>query len=200
LHKPIAIILLLGSYDPKTKACLENVKEEIVKSFSGENVYAFLLDNTETYYSDIVQVLVELLNERKATFFIFQSGKLVDVQDVDLKNGMDETVYNYLKEKYGVEKINKQPIFEKFTVLMRLAEAIFLIRHKEETRGGEYLELMHALFNGYSEKVWFFKKNGLKPSSMLMEYLDKFKVNMRTYSNEEELRSAVVRILKYLLS
>jgi len=160
-------------------------------------VYTFLLDNVEIYYSEIVQVLAELSNEDKATFFIFQDSQLIDVYDVNLKNGLDETVYNFLKEKYGVQRVNKQPIFEKFNLLMRLAKAIFLIRHKEETRGGEYLELMHALFSGHSEKVWFFKKNGLQLSTMLMEYLDKFRVNMRTYTDEQSLTSATVRILKY---
>lgn len=197
MRQPIAIILLLGSYDRQTKSCLECVKAEIVKSFSGENVYAFLLDNVEIYFPDIVQVLTELTNEDKATFCIFQNSQLIDVHDVNLKNGLEETVYSFLKEKYGAKRINKQPIFEKFNILMRLAEAVFLIRHKEETRGGEYLELMHALFSGYSEKVWFFKKNRLQLSTMLMEYLDKFKVNMRTYTNEQDLTSAITRILMY---
>ncbi|MEM2995242.1 MAG: hypothetical protein QXI91_04420 [Candidatus Bathyarchaeia archaeon] len=200
MHEPIAIILLLGSYDSETKLQLENLKEEIAKSFSGEDVYAFLLDNVEIYYSDIVQLLAELLNETKATFFIFENDRLVDVYDVDVKNGLDETVYAFLKEKYGVKKINKPPIFEKFTILMRLAKAIFLIRHKEETRCGEYLELMHALFSGHSEKVWFFKRNGLQLLAMLMEYMDKFKVNMRTYNNGKSLTTAVTRVLKYSLS
>jgi hypothetical protein len=200
LRETIAIILLLGSYDSETKFHLESLKEEIAKSFSGENVYAFLLDNLEIYHSNIVQVLIELFNETKATFFIFEGDKLVDVCDIDVKNGLDETVYAFLKEKYDVEKINKPPIFEKYTILMRLAKAIFLIRHKEETRGGEYLEFMHALFSGYSEKVWFFKKNGLQLSAMLMEYMDKFKVNMRTYNDEKSLTSTVIRILKYTLS
>jgi hypothetical protein len=93
--------------------------------------------------------------------------------------------------------MNRQPIFEKFDILMRLAKAAFLIRHKEETRGGEYLELIHALFRGHSKKVWFFKRNGLQLSAMLMEYLDKFKVNMRTYKDEKDLIAAIIRILKY---
>lgn len=197
MRQSIAIILLLGSYDPKTRSYLECIKEEIVKRFSGENVYVFLLDKVEIYYSENVQVLTELSNEDKATFFIFQDSQLIDVYDVNLKNGLDETVYSFLKEKYDVKRINKQPIFEKFNILMRLAEAFFLIRHKEETRGGEYLELVHALFSGYSKKVWFLKKNGLQLSTMLMEYLDKFKVNMRTYTNEQDLTSAITRILMY---
>lgn len=197
MRQPIAIILLLGSYDPQTRSYLERIKEETVKSFSGENVYTFLLDKVEIYYSDNTQVLTELSNEDKATFFIFQDSQLIDVHDVNLKNGLDKTVYSFLKERYGVKRINKQPIFEKFNILMRIAEAVFLIRHQEETRGGEYLELMHALFSGHSEKVWFFKKNGLQLSTMLMEYLDRFKVNMRTYTDEQSLTSAIIRILKY---
>jgi len=197
LHQLIAIILLLGSYDPQTRSHLEHVKEEIVKAFSGENVYAFLLDNVEIYFSDIVEVLAELLNGHKATLFIFQQNRLIDVYDVNLRNGLDQTVYDFLKEQYKIKRINKQPIFEKFNILMRLAKAVFLIRHKEETRGGEYLELIHALFRGHSEKVWFFKKNGLQLSTMLMEYLDKFKVNMRTFTDEQNLTSEIVRILKY---
>lgn len=197
MRQPISIILLLGSYDPKTRSYLECIKEEIVKRYSGENVYVFLLDEVEIYYSEKVQVLTELLNADKATLFIFQDGQLIDVYDVNLKNGLDETVYSFVNEKYGVRRISKQPIFEKFNILMRLAEAVFLIRHKEETRGGEYLELMHALFSGHSKKIWLFKKNGLQLSTMLMEYLDEFKVNMRTYTNEQDLTSAITRILRY---
>jgi hypothetical protein len=80
---------------------------------------------------------------------------------------------------------------------MQIAKAIFLVRQKEETRCGEYLELMHALFRGHSEKIWFFKRNGIELSSMLMEYLDKFKVKMRTYKKEQDLTTTIVRILKY---
>jgi hypothetical protein len=200
LLKPIVIILLLGSYDPETKSHLESIKEEIAKVFSGESVYAFLLDSVEIYYSDIVEVLTELLDKDKATLFIFKDGKLVDVTDIDVRNGLDETVYSFLKEKYRVKEISKRPVLEKYDILMRLAKVILLIRHKEETRGGEYMELMHALSRGYSEKVWFFKKNGLRLSSMLMEYLDKFKVTMRTYSDRKSLTSAIIRILKYCLS
>jgi thymidine kinase len=77
LLKPIVIILLLGSYDPETKSHLESIKEEIAKVFSGESVYAFLLDSVEIYHSDIVEVLTELSDKDKATLFIFKDGKLV---------------------------------------------------------------------------------------------------------------------------
>lgn len=153
MDKPIVTILLLGSFDPQTKAQLENIKEEIVKTFSGENVYALLLDGTEVYFSDAAEVLSELHTEDTVTLFTFQDNQLVDMNDLKLEEeDIDKTVYNYLKNKYQITKFNKLPIFDKLDVLMRNAKVIFLLRDKEETRGGEYLELMHALFRGHAEK------------------------------------------------
>lgn len=197
MQQPIAIVLLLGSYDPRTKSTLENVKEEIVKNFSGENVYALLLDAVEEYSADDLEILTELLDHNQVTIFIFQQNQLIDMYDLKLENELDATVYNFLKQKYQIKKLDKLPIFEKFNMLMQIAKAIFLVRQKEETRCGEYLELMHALFRGHSEKIWFFKRNGIELSSMLMEYLDKFKVKMRTYKKEQDLTTTIVRILKY---
>jgi len=190
---------LLGSYDPQTRFYLENVKEEIAKHFSGENLYTLLLDNVEIYYVDTFQVLAELFNKDMVTLLVFQDSRLIDTYDVALKNGLDETVYGFLKEKYDVKRITKESIFNKFNSLMRITKSIFLIRDKEETRGGEYVELLHALFQGHSSKVWFLKREGIQLSAMLMEYLDKFKVNMRTYNNQEDLITAIMRILKYEL-
>ena len=110
---------------------------------------------------------------------------------------MDKTVYDYLKERYTIKEVDKLPIFNKLDVLMRDATVIFLLRHKEETRGGEYLELMHALFRGHAGKIWFLKKNEIELSAMLMEYLDKYAVKMRTYRQEKDLKDNLIRILRY---
>jgi hypothetical protein len=199
LRKPITTILLLGSFDPQTKIQLENLKEEIVKTFSGENVYALLLDSVEVYFSDTVEVLTELSTEDSVTLFIFQGNQLMDMDDLKLEDTVDKTVYNYLKKEYNITEFKRLPIFDKLDTLMRNAKIIFLLRDKEETRGGEYLELMHALFRGHAEKIWFLKKNSIMLSSMLMEYLDKNKVNMRTYQGERDLKKAVMRTLQYQL-
>ena len=200
MDNPIVTILLLGSFDPQTKAQLEDIKEEIVKTFSGENVYTLLLDGVEVYFSDVVEVLTESSAEDRITLFIFQDNQLVDMDDLKLeKDHVDKTIYDYLKKKHNITKFNKLSVFDKLDVLMRNAKVIFLLRDKEETRGGEYLELMHALFRGQAEKIWFLKKNGIALSSMLMEYLDKYEVKMRTYQGKGDLGSAVIRTLKYQL-
>ena len=200
MDNPIVTILLLGSFDPQTKAQLEDIKEEIVKTFSGENVYALLLDSVEVYFSDVVEVLTELIAEDRITLFTFQDNQLVDMDDLKLeKDDVDKTIYDYLKKKYNITKFNRLSVFDKLDVLMRNAKVIFLLRDKEETRGGEYLELMHALFRGHAEKIWFLKKNGIALSAMLMEYLDKYEVKMRTYQEKSDLKTAVIRTLKYQL-
>lgn len=200
MAKPLFVVLLLGSYDPQTKACMEIVKEELVKSFSGERVCALVLDRLEIYETGIVQVLTELFDDDKVTLFVFQNAQLVDIEDIKLeKSGLDASVYTFLKEKYEVEQINRITIFDKLDVLMRIAGAIFLLRHKEETRGGEYLELMHALFRGHSGKIWFFRRDEIELSTMLLEYLDRHKVIMRTYKKEQDLIESIVRAVKYRL-
>lgn len=200
MHKTITTILLLGSFDPQTKAQLENTKEEIVKTFSAENVYALLLDDVEVYISDVVEVLTELITEDKVTLFIFQDNQLVDMNDLKLEeHDVDKTVYNYLEKKYKITEFSRLPIFDKLDTLMRNAKVIFLLREKEETRGGEYMELMHALFRGHAEKIWFLNRNDIVLSSMLMEYLDKYEVKMRTYQGERDLKNAVIRTLQYQL-
>jgi len=200
LDKPIVTILLLGSFDPQTKAQLEDIKEEILKTFSGENVYALLLDGVEVYFSDVVEVLTESSGEDRITLFTFQDNQLVDMDDLKLeKADVDKTIYDYLRKKHNITKFNRLSVFDKLDVLMRNTKVIFLLRDKEETRGGEYLELMHALFRGHAEKIWFLKKNGIALSAMLMEYLDKYGVKMRTYQRRRDLESAVIRTLKYQL-
>ncbi|TSA57899.1 hypothetical protein D4R42_00720 [bacterium] len=158
-NRAVSIVLLLGSYDRATKDILDKIKEEIAKIFAGKT-FAFLLENLEVYTSDRFEVLVEIEDGLQITIYLFEGKSLRDVLDLPLKAGEkpDDIVYSYLKQKFNVSAINKQSVEAKFDTLMGLAVEIFLIRHKEETRGGEYVELMHALFRGLSEKIWFFKK------------------------------------------
>lgn len=104
-----------------------------------------LLDGVEVYFSDVVEVLTELSDEDRITLFIFQDNQLVDMEDLKLeKEGIDKTVYDYLKKRYKITEFNRFPIFDKLDVLMRNAKVIFLLRDKEETRGGEYLPRAYA--------------------------------------------------------
>jgi hypothetical protein len=192
--------LLLGSYDSETKHVLETIKEEIAKRFQGKILVA-LLENLDIYVADGLHVLTEMFGKNRISIMVYEEkgSILSEIYDVDLVNSPEETVYNFLRAKYGIETLNKNPIFDKFDILMRLAIEIFLIRNKEETRGGEYLELMHAIFQRYSDKIWFFKKENIHLSVMLMEYLDSFRVKLRPYADATELINEISRILEYTM-
>lgn len=198
----LSIVLLLGSYDKKTKLILDMVKEEIAKNYSGE-VLAFVLSNLDLYDTDKFQVLTETEENIRTTVYIFDSnGFIQEVYDLPLTAGQDqsEVVYTSLKNKFDISKIQKMTTAKKFEHLLTAAQVVFLIRDKEETRGGEYVELMLALFQENQPNLWFFKKEGIHLSSMLMEYMDMFKIIMRTYFDISELKLSVIRVIDNLLS
>jgi hypothetical protein len=196
--RAVSIVLLLGSYDDTTKALLDNLKEEIAKVFSGK-VFAFLLQNLELYMTKRFEVLAEIESGHQITVYLFEGPNLYDVQDLNLEEGEnpDVVINNYLSKRYNTPIINKRTLSTKYDLLMSLALEIFLVRDLELTRGGEYIELMHALFAGQSGKVWFFRNNLIVVSSMLMEYLDMFRVNMRIYRNYDELETGITRIISH---
>lgn len=196
----LSIVLLLGSYDKKTKKILDSLKEEIAKTYSGR-VLAFLLSNLDLYETDKFQVLTETEENISTTVYIFDNTGLQEVYDIPLKLGDDQSqvLYNSLKNKFSIGKIQKTTTAKKFDYLLTASEVIFLIRNKEETRGGEYVELMLSLLEQNAPDVWFFKKEGIHISSMLMEYLDKFGVIMRPYFDTEELAIGIIRVIDNLL-
>ena len=77
-----SIVLLLGSYDETTKNALNDIKEEIAKTFEGK-VFAFLLDNLEIYITDQFQVLAEIENAQQITLYFFENSSLTDVKTLN---------------------------------------------------------------------------------------------------------------------
>lgn len=192
----IQFILLLGSYDPKTKPYLKKIREKIANTYSG-SVYAFILENLEMFTTDSYHMLVENISSEGLAIFVFENDQLLEEYHEKVKGNLDETVCRLMKREYNVSQIRRQPIIFKLDTLMLVARLIFLIRDKEETRGGEYLELMYAIGSGHSGKIWFFNKDGIILSEMLSEFLDGFKIHKRSFSNSSDLIKSVKRIIDY---
>ncbi|MCP8316663.1 MAG: hypothetical protein H3Z52_10580 [archaeon] len=105
-----------------------------------------------------------------------------------------------MRDNYDIERFLEQPVLRKLQIIYDASLCTFLLRHKEETRGGEYIELAYLVITSKkSEKVWFLKKEGILISTMVKELLDEWKINMRTYSNVEELIEEATRIVRYRL-
>lgn len=93
----------------------------------------------------------------------------------------------------------KLPILEKLKHLSFSASLLFLVRHRGLTRGGEYIELVYLLGESRMDpsKVYFLKKEGIDLSEMVKEILNRFRINFRSYRNENELCSEAISIAKY---
>ena len=191
----VHFITILGSYDPQTKTKLLAIKEEIAKKFIVKNVFPLLLDSAEVYFSDGRDFLTEIY-EDKVTIYVFQDREMLDIVDCTINGSVSSTVLNYVKIKYGIDNIQKRPILKKFEILMTLSLMIIIIRDKEETRGGEYLELVFAMNQTDVKKIWLFYNKTIVLSGMLMEFLDYFKVLTREYDENEYLQT-VMRAVEY---
>ena len=178
---------------------MEGLREKIVEVFSHMEVYAILLDDAEAYLAGNYEVLVEKSRNDILTLYVFSNREVQDVDEIKVgKTSLDDAVYVFLRDKYNVRRhFSKLPLINKLLLLFEAASLILIIRHREETRGGELIELALAGEKGYANKIWFLKKEGINLSTMVEEYLDLKLINMRSYQKIEELVNEAIRIISY---
>jgi hypothetical protein len=190
------IILLLGSYDRETKSTLNKIREEIAKLsvHYDETIFTLLLENVEIYETDTDWICIEKFGEKK-TIILFkrESIEVKDVIEFDAKEDDIEIL-----KRLGYKSFIRIPILEKLRVLATISSLVFVIRHKELTRGGEYIELAFLLSRGLDPRiVYMLVKSDVKISAMLKELIDLTEINFRVYENDEELLDEIRRILYY---
>jgi hypothetical protein len=198
--REVNLILLLGSYNDETFKLLKRLREFVLETFGGNEIYCIMLEGVDVYLSDRVQVLAEKWSEDKVTLFVFTEGMITDnVEEINLIDEAVKIVENFLRIKYQATFIRKVPIIEKLGMLANACRLIFVPRHRELTRGGELVELTY-LSPYCGDRMYFLKKKkGIGLSAMVKEILDAFNVNLRTYNDEMELFDEVERIIRYRL-
>jgi hypothetical protein len=83
-------------------------------------------------------------------------------------------------------------------VLATISALVFVIRHRELTRGGEYIELAFLLGNGLDPRIVYMLVNSdVEISAMLKELIDFTEINFRVYKNQEDLLETIGKILYY---
>ncbi len=197
---PLFIVLLLGSYDPDTKDLMNAVKLKVAEKFGGENTYIVLLDELDIFIADQGFALAEHLRENEAEVLVFtHAGNPVEQFTVQFKdvNVLKEKVCSKILQLLEARKCKMCEVLEKLKVAMDIASAIIVIRDREETHGGEIAELMYGVLAGFKDKICLFKKEGIYVSNMLMEFLDYFNVNIRTYRFRKDLPKEVLRYISY---
>ncbi len=200
------VVLLLGSFDEETKEVLNALKNEIIRLFSGLDLYCFLLDDLELYASTDGEygVLVELYSLDSITMFLFDNRAKILLHTEDIKVTRDNIAsetFEFLKnwcnkkDKVAPEGLIPQTFFMKLELLFRASKIILVIRRKEETRGGEYIELAYGI-REHRDKFYFFAKKDISLSTMVDELLNKFNVQKRGYVDTNDLVKQVLDIIK----
>ncbi|HEY7573508.1 MAG TPA: hypothetical protein VH796_19275 [Nitrososphaeraceae archaeon] len=205
------IILLLGSYDPFTSKVLNRLKENLSKEFvhNHDNIIIFIIDNIEIYTVNIKDenqedsklILIAEQYDHKLTVFTTDGQQIFNAEDLQITKDIDETVSQYIKEKYNITTFFKHPILEKLGLLAEATSLFFLVRHRDLTRGGEYIELAYLLSSKIIQpsNLYFLKRECFNLSSMALEILDQYDVVLRSYKNEKSLNREAVRIVKYFI-
>ncbi len=193
----VKIILLLASYDPETKSILYRIRDEIAKysTYFRDYIITLLLENVELFMADDRHViLVERFNDM-ATAMIFEEYSLIDV--VDFKVNAEADVEAKLRS-LNYQVLTKFSILDKLELLAQSSFLTFVIRHKELTRGGEYIELSFLLGRGLSpDKVYLFINQEIEISTMLKELIEATRIRLRTYNDESDLVETIRRVIYY---
>ncbi len=192
------LVLLLGSYDPETKGVLYEIREHIARSFR-EHVYGMLLEGLEMY--DCVRdgqthVLVVEGGEEPAAYLFTPTGQLMDA--IPLESAGPEGAGEAAR-KLGLELKLRLPVIEELSALAHFPDLLtIVVRHREFTRCGEYIELVFLLTQGVEPRRVVFLWNVNVPiSTMLRELLDRYNFNLRTYGDERELLEETHRLVYY---
>jgi hypothetical protein len=192
-------ILLLASYDPETKSVIDFLKTTLQDKFLGEkvNLHIFVLENIDVYgtYPENYAFIKETI-DGNSYLYIFKNKTIIEILKMK-----DNNIKNVIKTIETIPRdinITKLPIIDKFIFLASIIRKIFVIRHKEETRGGEYIELaLLSQDEEFARRTVFFQRETIEVSTMVWEILDMKNINMRVYKNHEELGEIIERIIRY---
>jgi hypothetical protein len=206
------IVLLLGSYDYETKQVLFDLKNHVIQQlmYYDDTVLIFLLDKLEIYsitLKDQNQTERDLIiicenYGSKITFLTLESNAILDADDMVMPDNITEeqATINFIRSKYPGSTFSKLPIIEKLSQLADASTLTLLIRHKELTRGGEYIELAFLLGSkSQPPKTVFLSKTNVEISEMVWELLDYHGVNFRQYKNEHNLATESIRLIRHFI-
>ncbi len=207
------VFLLLGSYDEVTVQVLKNIREQVSQRLMHESDPAliFMLDAVDLYSIEIsesgntqkITVIAEKY-DNKVAIFTLNASIVNDAVDINLKStsDIDKLIKDYFKKKYKVTSFTKLAILPKLKTLAGAASMVFLVRNREETRGGEYIELVYMLGSRIvsGAHTFLFKREGFALSEMAWEILTEYGVSYRSYDSENELFAEITRLTKNHIS
>ena len=205
-------ILLLGSYDKKTKEILHHLRKDLNGTFERYSPIPLLLENIDflvplTAQASVYTLIIERQEGGRGTAYILEN-QTKPVAIIDFLNEIDFT------NKIGIKshvldfpQLRKLPELEKVSKLAEWADLIYFVRHLESTHGGELVELTYLIMQqahspSYRDplKYEFFYKKGIEISTMIREIVDLSKIDTIEYNNYNTLWEKVLEITKKHIS
>ena len=176
---------------------MEYLKEEIVKRFVSQHILVYLLDELEVYLFNDKLAIAEFWRPNKATLYVGKPGEVEEVYELDIEERKrNESVFTFLRDKLFAERLELLPIMEKLREMLRLSLVNIVIRDREETRGGELIELALALSWGFMEKTWLFVRKEIAISSMVNFLLLSRHGHKMDYINQADLLDKCLQLIR----
>ncbi len=162
-----------------------------------ENVYSILLEDIEIYRcikNDENYILI-IEGGLFPMAYLFNLVTLVNV--IPLRSGSEQGAKEAGRE-LSVTLRGRLPILEKLRNLLIPTCLIIIVRHKELTRGGEYIELTFLLDRGAQpQKIKFLWNKDIPMSTMIKELLAAYGFAIHSYTDEEEMKDEVHSLIYY---
>ncbi|MGH2611813.1 MAG: hypothetical protein ACRDFB_02045 [Rhabdochlamydiaceae bacterium] len=201
---------MLGSYDPETESLLIRLKEEASHSLMNQDdtILIFVLENLEIYsfaisgQSDTEKITVvaeKYDQDKRLSIFIMKEDSIMDAYDLPLAGKkIDDAVVKSISERYNIASFCKLEILEKLTQLAVASSVVFLLRDRELTRGGEYIELVYLLGSDKlsPSKIYFLKNERIPLSEMIVDFLSKYGIKQVPYDDINKLILDVTGIIE----
>ncbi|MEM0133649.1 MAG: hypothetical protein QXU18_00260 [Thermoplasmatales archaeon] len=208
-------VLLLGSYDDETKDSMYELQECIARSFLSreDECYALIMERLGAYLMGDFIILTEQYLEKYTTLYVLDlQNKLLDVDSIETPQDIQYFIHNYLAEKKMVDpelSIEKVPNIVSrgvypslFSMLVSIADIFIIVRLREETRGGEYIEICYLVWripNMVSihgePRIFLFRKEGITLTTMLDIVAEDNKIVVKEFFNNTDLCIKVVNIV-----
>lgn len=212
-------IFLLGSYDPDTKKLLYELQLSISKKFTGIGVYPVIMESPTLYtVSNGEYILTEEENDNITLYIFWLDDKgyhvIYNIDTVKSTGDKEYDIITYMINEYGTNDvtIKEMPITgfpgdtNLFIFIINISELFIILRVREETRGGEYLELC-ALLNSHNyvetmniPRIFLFKQKKITLTSMLNIFTFSNKLVMSEFCDEVDLKSNILEIIKMRLN
>ena len=208
-------VLILGSYDNETKQLLYSLRDCLTSKFVKEGHYFIIMEKMTLFRTENGKhVLTEEDTNYNVTLYIFHSIKKMGeveaemIDTIKLEGGLEETVSKYVTDLDELPtriQMEKAPITGEtglFNFLVEICSFYNIIRLKEESRGGEYLELCQILrmkerkLVRQERDVYYFNKIGNIHSSMLNLVLNSNELVLRDFDENGDLCQQIEELVK----